>query len=89
MGYLRPHQSNGGILSAFRGKAHAAISMGVQSLGLRSSAPSDLPAGRFVYQVVKSFIALLALTLLILPMLAGIGRMRRLPKNRPEERRED
>jgi hypothetical protein len=39
--------------------------------------------------VVKSFIALLALTLLILPMLAGIGRMRRLTKKRPEERRQD
>ena len=39
--------------------------------------------------VMKSIIALLALALLILPMLAGIQRMRRLPKNRLEERRED
>jgi hypothetical protein len=39
--------------------------------------------------MMKSFIALLALALLILPMLAGIARMRRLPKDRPEERQED
>jgi len=38
---------------------------------------------------MKSLIALLALALLTLPMLAGIKRMRRLPKKRPEERRED
>jgi hypothetical protein len=38
---------------------------------------------------MKALIALLALSLLILPMLAGIQRMRRLPKGRPEERQED
>jgi hypothetical protein len=56
---------------------------------VKQSAPSDLPTGRFVYQIMKSFIALLALALLILPMLAGIQRMRRLPKDRPQERQED
>lgn len=35
---------------------------------------------------MKALIALLALTLLIVPMLAGIRRMRRLP---PPERREE
>jgi hypothetical protein len=34
---------------------------------------------------MKSLIALLALMLLILPMLAGIARTRRLPKNRRED----
>jgi hypothetical protein len=52
---------------------------------VKQGASSDLPAGRFVYSNMKSFIALLALMLLVLPMLAGIGRMRRLPKDRPEE----
>jgi len=37
---------------------------------------------------MKSVIALLTVALLTLPMLAGIQRMRRLPKKRPE-RRED
>ena len=36
---------------------------------------------------MKSLIALLALLLLVLPMLAGIGRMRRLPpRTRDEDR---
>ena len=36
---------------------------------------------------MKSLIAIIALTLLILPMMAGIQRMRRLPKekDRPED----
>ena len=35
---------------------------------------------------MKAFIALLALMLLIIPMLAGIRRMRRLPPKRDKDR---
>jgi hypothetical protein len=38
---------------------------------------------------MKTFIAMLALTLLIVPMLAGIRHIRRLPREQQEERSED
>jgi hypothetical protein len=53
---------------------------------LRPSA-RDLPVGRFAFgEIMKALIAILALTLLVVPMLAGIRRIRRLPP--PEHDRE-